>query len=193
MGIGQDVTISVIEEVVTVASSLLLTHFTNLTPEDVTKFKTTLSTSPELPKLLPFGVIGIAAFIIQLVSKLFIGIGSEDKYKFLLALQDSLNQTTLAQGQNAINVVETELAGKSTNFLIQLFWAGWRPVTAWSCTIFFVCQMIKYAVSIGAGWLGHPIPITPLENSSAFSMLGALLGLGGFRTLEKFNGTNQDK
>src|SRR6476646_1426935 len=195
MSLGQNIGITIAEEVITIASNLLLSHFTNLTVEDQAKFKESLATSPDLPKtLLPgLGIFGIISLIVSLIGKLFPGSSETDKYKFILALQDSLNQTTLAQGQNAINVVETELAKGSTNFWIQLFWAGFRPVTAWICVIFFLFSMLKFVVATIASFFGLHIPIVPIESTTSYTMLSALLGLGAFRSFDKLNKTNPDK
>ena len=186
----------IIEEVATIASNLLLQHFAGTTTDDQAKFKQALMASPELstPTLFPvLGIMGIISLVMKVIGMIFPSASDKEKYSFLLAFQESLNQTTLAQGQNAINIVETELAKSSGSIWMQIFWAGFRPVAAWACTIFFIVQMINYAVSITANFFGYHIPVTPLENSTAYSMLGSLLGLGGLRTFEKYTKINQDK
>ena len=87
-------------------------------------------------------------------------------------------QTILAQ--LAINAKEAESAS--------IFVAGWRPYVGWICgsgllyaTI--IHNLLKW-VSVIRGW---PLP-PEVDTDTLVYVLGALLGVGGLRTLEKIRG-----
>lgn len=87
-------------------------------------------------------------------------------------------QTILAQ--LAINAKEAESAS--------IFVAGWRPYVGWICgsgllyaTI--IHNLLKW-VSVIRGW---PLP-PEVDTDTLVYVLGALLGVGGLRTLEKIKG-----
>lgn len=88
----------------------------------------------------------------------------------------------IAQGQ--IEIDKIEAAGTS------LFRGGWRPATGWVC----VCGLF-YQFIIGpilpwtAGVFHHRVTAMPsLDMATLLTLLGGMLGLGGFRTFEKIKG-----
>jgi len=65
------------------------------------------------------------------------------------------------------------------------FIAGWRPAVAWVCVL-----------SVLWAWVIHPIlssflSIDPYVNEAPMKLLYTLLGLAGFRTIEKVRGVSK--
>ena len=103
---------------------------------------------------------------------------AEAELELLRMTQAGDLQVILAQLQ--INAKEAE----STS----LFVAGWRPFIGWICgfglmyaTIFH--NLLRWG-SVGLGW---PLP-PAVDTDTLIYVLGALLGIGGLRTLEKIKG-----
>jgi hypothetical protein len=70
-----------------------------------------------------------------------------------------------------------------------LFVAGWRPFVGWVCASalafqFILAPVVQWALVI----YGNPIDLPPLDTGTLISLLMALLGVGGLRTIEKLNG-----
>lgn len=66
-----------------------------------------------------------------------------------------------------------------------LYTAGWRPAVGWVCVLGLLWNFIGYsAVALYVGVENAPPPI---NTQSLYTLLFALLGLGGFRTFEKIN------
>jgi hypothetical protein len=118
-----------------------------------------------------------------LLDKLFPdpGKASEAKLKLLElqqtgALKELEAQTTLAQGQLAINQEEA----KSSNFFV----AGWRPSVGWCCSIALMYEFLLRPILIGFGFSQFPdLPMGDLN-----TLLFGMLGLGALRTVEKVKG-----
>ena len=89
------------------------------------------------------------------------------------ALAELQAQTDLAKGQLAINAEEA----KSAN----LFVSGWRPSVGWCCSIALFYEFLARPVAIGLGYGSFP----DLDMGDLNSLLFALLGIGGLRTIEK--------
>ncbi len=89
------------------------------------------------------------------------------------ALAELQAATDLAKGQLAINAEEA----KSAN----LFVSGWRPSVGWCCSIALFYEFLARPVAIGLGYGTFP----DLDMGDLNSLLFALLGIGGFRTIEK--------
>lgn len=87
----------------------------------------------------------------------------------------------VVQGQLDINKEEAKSAS--------LFVSGWRPAVGWVCVA--ACSwnwvLLKVALFV-AGFLGHSINLAPADLTEMMPILIGMLGLGGFRTLEKFQG-----
>jgi hypothetical protein len=69
-----------------------------------------------------------------------------------------------------------------------MFVAGWRPAVGWCCAAGFLWATIGQPV---LGWLAlkHGWPEPPaIDTDVLMYVLGGLLGLGGFRSLEKIKG-----
>lgn len=89
-------------------------------------------------------------------------------------------ETILKQGQININQEEA----KNSN----LFVAGWRPAVGWTCTVglFYtaIMQPMLAWVSVNFGWVQPPV----LDIGPLMTILGGLLGFGGYRAYEKVKG-----
>jgi hypothetical protein len=73
-----------------------------------------------------------------------------------------------------------------------MFVAGWRPAVGWLCVLTLAYQwLLAPAVS----WLfvatGHDlVPLPVLGRDDAQTLLYALLGIGGLRTIDKMTGSD---
>ncbi len=112
---------------------------------------------------------------------------THDLQKLGMELQDKAaereQQVLLAQAE--INKVEAA----SPN----LFVSGWRPAAGWVCvtgfgTAYIISPMIKLLAPL-CGYVGPALPA--LEMGELTPMLVALLGLGGYRTFERYNNVHR--
>jgi len=71
-----------------------------------------------------------------------------------------------------------------------IFVAGWRPFIGWVCGMALLYVfMLRDLLAWGIAASGASIPNPPeLATEGLFTVLLALLGLGGLRTVEKLNG-----
>lgn len=70
-----------------------------------------------------------------------------------------------------------------------LFVAGWRPFVGWVCGVAFAYHFIAQPLlAFAAAWAGQTIALPQFDTSTLFYVLGGMLGLGGFRSLEKAAG-----
>ncbi len=70
-----------------------------------------------------------------------------------------------------------------------LFVSGWRPAVGWVCVCGLGYQFVLRPLASGIfDACGHPVVFPVLEMDVLISMLVALLGVGGMRTVEKLNG-----
>jgi hypothetical protein len=97
----------------------------------------------------------------------------------LLKLQQS-GELAIITAQTEINKVEAANPN--------VFVSGWRPAAGWICVLgmaytFFVQPLLGWA----SGYFGIPLPPN-IDTSDLFILLGGMLGLGGLRSFEKFNG-----
>lgn len=96
--------------------------------------------------------------------------------------------TDLSKGQMEIN--KQEAAHRS------IFVAGWRPFLGWGLAFCFIWQGFGFQMAAFVATLIDPaydvsrIPV--IENTAAqTSILLGMLGLGGFRTIEKLKGVSK--
>ena len=86
----------------------------------------------------------------------------------------------IALGQIEVNKVEAEDPS--------LFKSGWRPAVGWTCVFGLVYSFVFLPLFTWISTLqGWPVPPS-LDMSTLITLLGGLLGLGGFRTYEKVRG-----
>jgi hypothetical protein len=72
-----------------------------------------------------------------------------------------------------------------------IFIAGWRPFVGWVCGSafawsFVVCPLMTWIVEAFGYKLAGPIPV--LDLTTMMPVLLGMLGMGGFRTFEKYTG-----
>ena len=90
----------------------------------------------------------------------------------------------VVQGQLDINKVEA--ASPS------VFVSGWRPFIGWVCGVACAWNWIGLKIALFiAAYLGHPLDIRPADVSEMMPVLLGMLGLSGFRTVEKIRGVNR--
>ena len=94
-----------------------------------------------------------------------------------LAVLDADLKLALAQ----VEVNKVEAADPS------LFKSGWRPAVGWVCVVglgytFLLRPLLPWLITV----TGLHVPaLPPIDTGELFILLGGLLGLGGFRTVEK--------
>lgn len=84
-------------------------------------------------------------------------------------------------GQMKVN--EVEAASQS------VWVAGWRPAVGWVCTAglaykFLFAPFIVLVMAV----IGRPITLPVLDFNEMLTLLIGMLGIGGYRTLEKIKG-----
>lgn len=126
----------------------------------------------------------------KLIDHFFPNAAEKDAAKLkLLELQKSGELAQMA-GQLEINKIE---AGSAS-----LFVAGGRPFIIWVCGVSLALSYIPKALVLSAFWAyqawatihagGTTLPAFPdLGVTDLLGLLGAILGLGGMRTFEKYN------
>lgn len=92
--------------------------------------------------------------------------------------------TEVDKAQAAINQEEA----KSDN----LFKSGWRPFIGWVCGSAFAYHFIIQPIIIFiAAIAGENIPTPEFNMETLLTVLMGMLGLGGLRTFEKFQGVHK--
>jgi hypothetical protein len=77
-----------------------------------------------------------------------------------------------------------------------VFVAGWRPAVGWLCVLTLAYQwmaapLLTWCANLAALHLGVTIPQLPtLASSDTQTLLYALLGIGGLRTVDKITGND---
>lgn len=106
----------------------------------------------------------------------------EEKLDKQILLERLRQQPNLAQ----IALNQTEAQHRT------VFVAGWRPFIGWVCGTalaynFIVRDLMAWLITVYSPWREVAIP-PALEVGPLMTVLLALLGLGGFRTVEKLKG-----
>ncbi len=90
----------------------------------------------------------------------------------------------LSTAQTEINALEAQHRS--------IFVAGWRPFIGWVCGFGLAWQFIlQHIVSWGVAVSGRAILLPDIPTEGLLPLTMALLGIGGLRTLEKFNGISK--
>lgn len=111
----------------------------------------------------------------KLIDRLWPDPAKRDEAKLaLLKLQQDGDLKEIA-GQLEINKIE------AANH--NLFISGWRPFVGWVCGGGMAIALVVGPLLAAVGVTVPPLPVDVL-----LTMLGGLLGLGGFRTYEKVRG-----
>ena len=86
----------------------------------------------------------------------------------------------IAMGQIEVNKLEAQSAS--------IFKGGWRPAVGWVCVFGLVYSFVLQPLLVWVSTI-NDIPVPPdLDMGTLITMLGGLLGLGGFRTYERIKG-----
>jgi len=86
----------------------------------------------------------------------------------------------IALGQIEVNKLEAQSSS--------IFKGGWRPAVGWVCVFGLVYSFVLQPLLVWVSSIkGIPVP-PDLDMGTLITMLGGLLGLGGFRTYEKTKG-----
>lgn len=98
----------------------------------------------------------------------------------------------LSQAQMQINQQEAGAAAGIKNAFVAFFIAGWRPAVGWTCVLAFLYTFVAEPLLMFAmAALGHPLNLPQLDIGALMPVLLGILGIGGYRTLEKIRGVNQ--
>lgn len=75
-----------------------------------------------------------------------------------------------------------------------VFVSGWRPFVGWICGLGLAYATIIQPFMTWWAKLYHPDFLPPaFDATTLMTTLGALLGLGGLRTFEKYSGTEKNR
>jgi hypothetical protein len=130
---------------------------------------------------MPFDIFSAVTAVTTLVNKFVpdrdrqIQLQAELQTKLLELQQEQLNN------QAEINKVE---AGSNSIFI-----AGWRPSIGWVCSFALAYAYIVQPTALwAASLLGSKANLPAIPTSDLFNLTLALLGLAGWRSLDKING-----
>lgn len=94
------------------------------------------------------------------------------------------------QLQAAIMVVQGQLdINKAEASNPSAFVSGWRPFVGWVCGSACAWNWVGLPIAkFAMAMIGHPVNISPADLGEMLPLLIGMLGLGGYRTIEKING-----
>ena len=138
----------------------------------------------------PLTILSIGGKILDKITDYFPSAEAKDKAKLALLEMSQRGElaflsaeTQLAVGQIEVN--KNEAANQS------FFVSGWRPSVGWACSATFITQyVIGPLVTFGTTLSGHPIALPVMDMSTIMPVLIGMLGLGGYRTIEKIKGAS---
>ena len=120
------------------------------------------------------GIGAVADLAGTVISKIWPDKTEQEKQQLAAAVM-------VVQGQLDINKAE---AGNPSVFV-----SGWRPAIGWICGLSCGWNWVGIPIAkVMLAWAGSGILIAPADLSEMFPILIGMLGLGGFRTIEKING-----
>jgi hypothetical protein len=104
--------------------------------------------------------------------------------KLQAELQQQLIQIEADAAKAQAEINNTEAANSN------LFVSGWRPSVGWVCALAFAWQFVgqpffSFAYTL---YTKQPAPVVALPADALMTVLLGLLGLGGYRSLEKIKG-----
>jgi len=112
----------------------------------------------------------------------------EEKAKAQREMQAALLDAAIKAESEQRDINKVEAASPS------MFVAGWRPAVGWLCVITLFYQWVaapflKWLFDLAALHYGMAIPELPrLDSQDTQTLLYALLGIGGLRTIDKMTG-----
>lgn len=139
----------------------------------------------------PTGAISAVSSLVEtVVERIWEDPAERDKAKLALRqmqqtgeLQRMTIDAGLLQGQIEVNKIEA--ASES------LFKSGWRPAVGWACVSGLVYQLLFSPLFawLGGNALGWSAPPS-LEMDTLLTLLFGMLGLAGYRTVERVKGAS---
>ena len=122
----------------------------------------------------------------------------------LFGLVDDIFTSDEERAQAKSKILEMQQKGELAQIAVNLqeaqheslFVAGWRPAIGWTCAIalFYTYIFQPFAVYVAVVG-GLPVEVMKelpdLDMFALLTLLGGMLGLGGFRSLEKIKGANK--
>jgi hypothetical protein len=135
-------------------------------------------------------ILGIGS-IVETVGNLIGDMYTSDKER----MDAQLEQDKLAlEGRKvdaSLQIAQTEV-NKEEAKSSSLFVSGWRPAVGWSCVCglvyqFLFCPIFGWMASNISGWSLPP----SLDTDTLMTLLFGILGLGVYRTAEKFKGVSR--
>jgi hypothetical protein len=118
-----------------------------------------------------------------IVNKIWPDKSEEEKQKLAQEFAIMQGQLALQQGQLDVNKVE------AAN--VSVFVAGWRPFIGWVGGMGLAYQFILQPFLVWGSGIWHLAAVPPtIDTTTLFQLVLALLGLGGYRTLEKIKGVS---
>ena len=128
-------------------------------------------------------ILSLIPLVGQVVDKMFPGDSDDVKRKRLeieLELTKALVSADL--GQMKINEID---AGSAS-----LYKSGWRPAFGWLGVVAITGTTLTPLISYGLELQGLP-PLPTMDVSLLTAIVTGMLGMGGFRTYEKFKGVTK--
>jgi uncharacterized membrane protein len=109
-----------------------------------------------------------------------------EKAKAEAQIRAELMAAAVKESENQAEINKVEAASSS------VFVAGWRPAIGWVCAFAFAWQ---FAVAPVAAWImilvGVTIPMPNIDNNNLMNLTMGMLGLGAFRSFEKWKGVSK--
>lgn len=100
------------------------------------------------------------------------------------------SETERAQLAAAVGLVQGQLEiNKAEAASPNMFTSGWRPFIGWVCGTACAWNWLGLSIAkFGFAAAGHPVDLQPADLAEMWPLLIGMLGLGGFRTIEKLQG-----
>lgn len=120
--------------------------------------------------------------IVESVGKVADSLITSDKERLELELEGRKLDQAIDLAQIEVNKTEAEH--------FSVFVAGWRPGAAWVCVAglawHYILQPVVVFFAVLYGYQLPPLPVFDMD--ALMTLLFGLLGLGGFRSIEKIKG-----
>lgn len=111
-----------------------------------------------------------------------------ERDKIQAALQGQLLQADVDSVKAQLNVNAEEAKSE------HVFVSGWRPFIGWVCGASFGWTfVVQPLASFACATFNHPVDLPALDMSQMMPVLLGMLGLGGLRSFEKFQGVNKKR
>lgn len=109
-----------------------------------------------------------------------------EKAKAEAQIRAELMTAAIKESENQAEINKIEAANPN------IFISGWRPAIGWICAAGFAWQFLFFPV---LSWVmdvsGYIAPLPAIGSDMLMSLTMALLGLGSFRSFEKWKGVSK--